>query len=38
MQPLGPDAREAVQRNVEAAPQLTDRQRARLQQLFRSGR
>jgi hypothetical protein len=34
---LSPETREAVQRNVEAAPPLSDRQRARLQQLFRAG-
>jgi hypothetical protein len=36
--PLSPETREAVQRSVDAAPPLMDRQRARLQQLFRSGR
>jgi len=35
LQPLSPEAREVVRRNVETAPPLSDRQRQRLRNLFR---
>jgi hypothetical protein len=38
MAPLDPKSRDAVRRNVAAAPPLTDRQRERLRLLFRDNR
>ena len=35
MKPLSPEARDAVLRNVDAAPPFTERQRERLRLLFR---
>jgi len=36
MEPLSPETREALRRNIASAPPLSDRQRERLRLLFRS--